>query len=186
MLLSRMQPIRENIWAVSKKVFRSRLTNCDLNSWKLVISRPYTNLKCFQSLVKRTHKGFVPGNYQRTYSILNVSCMSNCIYCTPKIVFIEQFWFPKSIALKFLKEVQTQQENQSYQSLFQVRYLYIWFFSSAEYILLTPDEGFYVVLNSRWRFTKCVNYFFIFQLYYSSDQLSSFNENLDRDNIFST
>ena len=42
------------------------------------------NLKSFYSLVNRTHKGFVPGNYQRPYSTLNVSCFDNCIYGTPK------------------------------------------------------------------------------------------------------
>ena len=30
----------------------------------------------------------------------------------------------------------------------------------AEYILFTPDEGFYMLLKSGWRGTKCVNYFF--------------------------
>ena len=29
----------------------------------------------------------------------------------------------------------------------------------AEYILFTPDEGFYMLLKSGWRGTKCVNYF---------------------------
>ena len=42
------------------------------------------NLKSFYSLVNRTHKGFVPENYQRPYSTLNVSCFDNCIYGTPK------------------------------------------------------------------------------------------------------
>ena len=32
--------------------------------------------------------------------------------------------------------------------------------SFAEYILFTPDEGFYMLLKSGWRNTKCVNYFF--------------------------
>ena len=41
--------------------------------------------------------------------------------------------------------------------------------SFAEFILLTLDEGFYVLLNSGWRGTKCVYHFFNFQVYYSSD-----------------
>ena len=42
-------------------------------------------------------------------------------------------------------------------------------FRFAEYILFTLDEGFYMPLNTGWRDTKCVNYFFNFQVYYSSD-----------------
>ena len=36
-------------------------------------------------------------------------------------------------------------------------------------ISFTPDEAFYMLLNSGWRGTKCVNYFFNLQVYYSSD-----------------
>ena len=42
-------------------------------------------------------------------------------------------------------------------------------FRFAECILLTLDEGFYLLLNSGWKGAKCVNYFFNFQVYYSSD-----------------
>ena len=36
-------------------------------------------------------------------------------------------------------------------------------------ISFTPDEAFYMLLNSGWRGTKCVNYFFNLQVCYSSD-----------------
>ena len=34
------------------------------------------------------------------------------------------------------------------------------FFSSVEDILYTLDEGCHMLLNSGWRGTECVNYFF--------------------------
>ena len=53
------------------------------------------NLKCFHNLANRTRKGFVPGNYPRPYSTLNVSCLYSSIYCTPKHFFQNSSCFPE-------------------------------------------------------------------------------------------
>ena len=78
MFLSHTEPIREYLWTEFKIVVKSRLNNCGFNSWKLPIYQGLTNCQ-FYSLVNRTRKAFVLGNYQRRYSTLNVSSLGNSI-----------------------------------------------------------------------------------------------------------
>ena len=41
MFLPYIQPIREYLWIVYRKVVKSRLNNCGFSSWELIMSRPW-------------------------------------------------------------------------------------------------------------------------------------------------
>ena len=88
--LSNIQPIREYIWTVCKKVVKSKLHNCGFNTWELAISRPYINLTCLHTLVNRTHKGFVKAILypkSQLYWQLHLLHLQNIFY---RIVLVSQ------------------------------------------------------------------------------------------------
>ena len=85
-----------------------RLNDCGFNSWELVISRPQK----FSISNVLLHLSIEPitALFLRSYITINVSCIGNCIYCTPKQFFQNSSCFPKVQYCNFAKKCRRNRE----------------------------------------------------------------------------
>ena len=81
----------------------SSYTNCGFNSQKLTLIKT-SNWYGFWRLLRKTHKGFVPGTYRSAYSAFNFICIESDSYCYLK-QFSKLVLFSQTIVFQFLKEV---------------------------------------------------------------------------------